>query len=89
MLRARQDIESDNEFVTRQQDCDITQTICNYKFVHFKLYAVADQITDIFGWSLISVLIETFVENAYMMFWVFCYLYRGDNSESLTILSNY
>lgn len=34
-------------------------------------------------------LVETFIENAYMMFWVYCYIYRDVKSENFMIISNF
>lgn len=67
----------------------ILKLLKHYKLIHYKLYTVSTKINAAFGWSLISICMETFLENAFMFYWMIFYLDKGDSSNMLHILSKY
>lgn len=57
---------------------DIVNIFKNFKIIHFKLYGMAMELNDLLGWILVTVLVQTFFDATYTLYWVFYYLQRGD-----------
>lgn len=58
-----------------------------YKSFHFDLYDISTQINQIFGWGLITLFVECFVDASYSLYWIFIY-FRMDDGFVTTIFSN-
>lgn len=55
---------------------DIVETLKELKLLHYQLFTAAGQISDIFGWSLVTQSIQSFFDGAYAFYWVFFYLQK-------------
>lgn len=68
---------SDNIELTISNHFQLGRFIENFKFykrIHFKLWEVSILISNLFGWSLVSWLMHTFILALYMAYWTFLYL---------------
>lgn len=62
----------------------IRQQISKYKFIHFRLWKTAQQINEFFGWTLITILLQSFVEFVFNTIWQLKILYDIWNFIRLT-----
>lgn len=53
----------------------IRQRLSKYKFIHFRLWKTTQQINEFFGWTLITILLQSFVEFVYDSIWQLQILY--------------
>lgn len=53
----------------------IRQRMSKYKFIHFRLWRTAQHINEFFGWMLITILLQSFVEFVYNTIWQLKILY--------------
>lgn len=60
------------------------RVIKHYKCLHFKLFMIGMQISDIFGWNLVTTMVVTFLEAAYMMYSMFFYDHRHNLWSTLS-----
>lgn len=65
---------------------DVVEIFKNYKFIHFKLYAMAMELNDLFGWLLVAINVQTFFDATYTLYWVFYYLQRDDGINFISKL---
>lgn len=69
---------------------ETAELIKQLKFIHYRLFVVARRISEIFGWTLIAVILQSFIESAYSSYWIFWYLRKsGQGANSLLALSNW
>lgn len=50
--------------------------ISKYKFVHIQLWRTCDMINKLFGWSLISIALQSFMDLTYILYWQIKVLYQ-------------
>lgn len=62
----------------------IRQRMSKYKFIHFRLWKTTQQINEFFGWTLITILLQSFVEFVYDSIWQLKILYNFWNIVRLT-----
>lgn len=54
----------------------IRRQTTKYKFIHFRLWKTTQQINEFFGWTLITILLQSFVEFVYDSIWQLKILYE-------------
>lgn len=74
--------------ITRNR-CHIIRIMKHYKYLHYQMFTVARQISDIFGWNLVATMISTFLETTFHVFSVFSYLNTDYHNDILSVLSKY
>lgn len=65
------------------------QMLKHYKVIHYQLFLACQQINDTFGWNLVELCVITFLENAFMFYWLFFYFYDGQPTDLPNTLSKY
>lgn len=68
---------------------DIIETMKELKFLHYKLFTAAGQISDVFGWSLVTQSVQSFFDGAYAFYWVFFYLQKEKQEQFIIRTSIY
>lgn len=65
------DVEHVNVFVVKKARTTdmIRQRISKYKAIHFRLWKTTQQLNEFFGWSLITILLQSIVEFVYNSIW--------------------
>lgn len=66
---------------------DVVTVIRQMKCLHFKLYELAMQISDVFGWNMVAQSVECFFDGAYGVYWIFFYLQKDDGE--IYVIRNY
>lgn len=66
---------------------DIQMNLLHYKTIHFRLCELAQQISNMFGYSLMAILLETFLSITYSAYWLFEEMHR--NSSFLRLPRKY
>lgn len=83
LVRAR------DEHGIKRNHCHIIRIMKHYKYLHYQMFTVAREISDIFGWNLVATMISTFLETTFHLFSVFSYLNTDYHNDILSVLSKY
>lgn len=65
----------------------ITDNFRYYKIIYFKLYIISMEINQIFGWSLVMLFLQCFLDAAYSLYWIFLDFHSDDGA--IICLRNY
>lgn len=88
--------QTDDTFLIKQQarqfgQDDLLKIIDNlkhFKIVHLKLYDIVMDINQVFGWGLLALCLEFFVDVSYSLYWIFCH-FQTNSCQYATCLRKY
>lgn len=66
---------------------NVIELMKKLKCLHFKLYVAATQISDVFGWSLVTESVQIILDGAYLCYWIVFFLQKAN--QKLFVIRKY
>lgn len=78
---------TDQQFYTNASDCSrmkadilLQKKIKNYKVIYYRLWRISQKINDVFGWMMGSLLLQSFSDGTFGLYWLY-YIFREEDNQ--------